>query len=76
MTLFIRNLIALSKLRVVSLLVLTAVCAMWKAEGGMPDLDVLAAVVLGGTLAALSLIHISEPTRRTPLAYAVFCFKK
>ena len=25
---------------------------------------------------ALSLIHISEPTRRTPIAYAVFCLKK
>ena len=25
---------------------------------------------------ALSLIHISEPTRRTPISYAVFCLKK
>src|SRR5664279_295839 len=25
---------------------------------------------------ALSLIHISEPTRRTPTSYAVFCLKK
>src|SRR5680860_1542132 len=24
----------------------------------------------------LSLIHISEPTRRTPTSYAVFCLKK
>src|SRR5664279_2735703 len=24
---------------------------------------------------ALSLIHISEPTRRTPISYAVFCLK-
>ena len=24
----------------------------------------------------LSLIHISEPTRRTTISYAVFCFKK
>ena len=24
----------------------------------------------------LSLIHISEPTRRTPSSYAVFCLKK
>src|SRR5664279_4311509 len=29
----------------------------------------------GGDL-ALSLIHISEPTRRTPISYAVFCLKK
>ena len=26
--------------------------------------------------AYLSLIHISEPTRRTPISYAVFCLKK
>ena len=24
----------------------------------------------------LSLIHISEPTRRTPISYAVFCLKQ
>src|SRR5664279_596125 len=29
---------------------------------------------LGGE--PLSLIHISEPTRRTPISYAVFCLKK
>src|SRR5665647_3811452 len=28
------------------------------------------------TLSILSLIHISEPTRRTPISYAVFCLKK
>src|SRR5665647_1381062 len=28
------------------------------------------------TLQTLSLIHISEPTRRTPISYAVFCLKK
>ena len=27
-------------------------------------------------LCTLSLIHISEPTRRTPISYAVFCLKK
>src|SRR5680860_381498 len=27
-------------------------------------------------VADLSLIHISEPTRRTPISYAVFCLKK
>ena len=31
------------------------------------------AVALGQDL---SLIHISEPTRRTPISYAVFCLKK
>src|SRR5665647_3837180 len=29
-----------------------------------------------GVLVYLSLIHISEPTRRTPISYAVFCLKK
>ena len=29
-----------------------------------------------GPLLGLSLIHISEPTRRTPISYAVFCLKK
>src|SRR5665647_3544906 len=28
------------------------------------------------TALKLSLIHISEPTRRTPISYAVFCLKK
>eukprot|EP01016_Furgasonia_blochmanni_P034359 TRINITY_DN369_c0_g1_i4.p1 TRINITY_DN369_c0_g1~~TRINITY_DN369_c0_g1_i4.p1 ORF type:complete len:112 (-),score=6.91 TRINITY_DN369_c0_g1_i4:14-349(-) len=28
------------------------------------------------TIGNLSLIHISEPTRRTPISYAVFCLKK
>src|SRR5664279_5423177 len=30
----------------------------------------------GGKVEELSLIHISEPTRRTPISYAVFCLKK
>ena len=29
-----------------------------------------------GLVVQLSLIHISEPTRRTPIPYAVFCLKK
>ena len=29
-----------------------------------------------GIVVFLSLIHISEPTRRTPISYAVFCLKK
>src|SRR5665647_3840566 len=29
-----------------------------------------------GIAVHLSLIHISEPTRRTPISYAVFCLKK
>src|SRR5664279_6469133 len=33
-------------------------------------------VVGGHQRLILSLIHISEPTRRTPISYAVFCLKK
>ena len=32
-------------------------------------------IIIGSHL-GLSLIHISEPTRRTPISYAVFCLKK
>src|SRR5664279_2374904 len=31
---------------------------------------------LPASIYSLSLIHISEPTRRTPISYAVFCLKK
>ena len=42
------------------------------------NLFVAIAFVAFGELAnlLLSLIHISEPTRRTPISYAVFCLKK
>src|SRR5665647_1044380 len=32
--------------------------------------------LFSGSIYDLSLIHISEPTRRTPISYAVFCLKK
>ena len=32
--------------------------------------------ISGMTGVSLSLIHISEPTRRTPISYAVFCLRK
>ena len=38
-------------------------------EQGTPKADELPTLYL-------SLIHISEPTRRTPISYAVFCLKK
>ena len=38
--------------------------------------DTFTITVLDRTLTYLSLIHISEPTRRTPISYAVFCLKK
>ena len=42
----------------------------YQATYTVPD-----ALVSLGVL-GLSLIHISEPTRRTPISYAVFCLKK
>src|SRR5680860_1678981 len=40
------------------------------------DIDSVLSGVLHDTVEDLSLIHISEPTRRTPISYAVFCLKK
>jgi protoheme IX farnesyltransferase len=47
-----RQIIALSKPRIVVLLVFTAVCGMWRAAEGTPDWGVVMAVVVGGSLAA------------------------
>ena len=33
-------------------------------------------LLVGAAVGALSLIHISEPTRPEPISYAVFCLKK
>src|SRR5680860_287301 len=50
------------------------------AEGGGADHAQEVCGILGtsefGAPPWLSLIHISEPTRRTPISYAVFCLKK
>ena len=44
---------------------------------GAVDFQAIAAADwFGIPLHQLSLIHISEPTRRTPISYAVFCLKK
>ena len=47
-------------------------CLAWALESGQD------AGVWGGLSEdeRLSLIHISEPTRRTPISYAVFCLTK
>src|SRR5680860_815048 len=47
-----------------------------QAHGEVPNriIEVDNAVV--ESFLGLSLIHISEPTRRTPISYAVFCLKK
>ena len=44
----------------------------------IPLFLIAALELLGSVLSfrSLSLIHISEPTRRTPISYAVFCLKK
>src|SRR5665647_2804648 len=46
---------------------------------GLPDNDGLellnATKKICPNASYLSLIHISEPTRRTPISYAVFCLK-
>ena len=39
-------------------------------------LEELKQQVYEANMQLLSLIHISEPTRRTPISYAVFCLKK
>ena len=40
------------------------------------DAEVRHCAFIRGNAIVLSLIHISEPTRRTPISYAVFCLKK
>ncbi len=48
----IRDYVALTKPRILSMLLLTALCAMFLAEGGVPDLALIALVLGGGALAA------------------------
>jgi protoheme IX farnesyltransferase len=59
----VRDYITLTKPRIMSLLVLTSVCAMVAAAGGRPALMPLAALVLGGALAcggASALNHVLD----------------
>src|SRR5664279_1350487 len=46
------------------------------AGDGAPEQMAAGASARRGRPERLSLIHISEPTRRTPISYAVFCLKK
>jgi len=58
-----RDYVTLTKPRIMSLLVLTAVCAMVAAAGGAPALVPLAALVIGGALAcggASALNHVLD----------------
>src|SRR5665647_407170 len=66
-------------------LTLAAVGSVGRAEAGpQSDLDLVllhdgtskGKAAAAATAKSLSLIHISEPTRRTPISYAVFCLKK
>ena len=41
--------------------------------GPTDDIEINSRVFSFPTVYLLSLIHISEPTRRTPISYAVFC---
>ena len=54
-------------------------CRRWISFGGftvqVSEIAKFEMILLTAHL-ALSLIHISEPTRRTPISYAVFCLKK
>src|SRR5680860_1817505 len=45
-------------------------------ERGVHDFSGVFGGWRSGASKYLSLIHISEPTRRTPISYAVFCLKK
>ena len=47
-----RQLAALSKPRIIAMLVLTALAGVWKASDGVPGLAVIAVVAAGGALAA------------------------
>src|SRR5665647_3841487 len=40
-----------------------------------PQVNLGRCMMCGYCAEVLSLIHISEPTRRTPISYAVFCLK-
>lgn len=48
----VRDYIALTKPRILSMLLLTALCTMFLAEGGVPELSLIALVLGGGALAA------------------------
>ena len=50
--------------------------AFWKTWRSKFNKSAQCGQVDGCVDAELSLIHISEPTRRTPISYAVFCLKK
>ena len=69
--------------REIILIVLTAFCTALATQifykqniTSQIKMEVAKDLVLEQYHIYLSLIHISEPTRRTPISYAVFCLKK
>ena len=52
--------------------------AVFEWNSAASNAETIRASIISGapTASRLSLIHISEPTRRTPISYAVFCLKK
>lgn len=57
---FARQIITLSKPRVISLLVVTGAAGVWKASEGDPDIAILLAVIFGGTLASAGANAINQ----------------
>lgn len=57
---FARQIITLSKPRVISLLVVTGAAGVWKASEGDPDIVTLLAVIFGGTLASAGANAINQ----------------
>ena len=55
-----QQIVALSKPRIVAMLVFTAACGMWRAAEGVPPLEVLLAVLLGGAMAAAGCSSINQ----------------
>src|SRR5665647_1449085 len=52
------------------------IVALVDDEGNIIAIDeTITALTPNDEVIVLSLIHISEPTRRTPISYAVFCLK-
>src|SRR5680860_1615038 len=50
-------------------------CKLVDGHRGMMTAEKVEAAINPPDFYHLSLIHISEPTRRTPISYAVFCLK-
>ena len=55
-----QRIVALSKPRVVALLVFTAACGMWRAAEGVPPIEVLLVVVLAGAMAAAGSAAVNQ----------------